>query len=379
MSNTLAKCSCSHCDGHLEFDTAYAGERVTCPHCDKETLLYIPGTDSAPPTPSPAPPPAPPAAQAAYRLTDPIGLRAPAPRPTAAPLRDAPPRNPNPFARQAARASWISFIFACLFGVFVALFHSLKRSMLKEIILGTVLLLPLLGFALGLIALFGIRKHGIKDILLPAVIGLVLNGLFIGWLLVPAILVVVHRRHEFQERKRHVAVTQFTEPAVSQDTSADSAVLRTTLAGKWVMDPEGTIDVIARSQFGKRQQVIRLQAKPGQPPAYRTNFTNKPFNVQEYEQAKAEALRGFHSTTNLQLPSVTFAADGTGKLANPNRPGTPAGETAFQWHLDGDKVMLKNPVDGHTNQFQFTNQTQISVPFWAERGLFIVFKREGAK
>jgi len=379
MNTNLAKCSCSHCDGHLEFDTAYAGKRVACPHCGKETLLYIPDTASPPPTSSPAPAPTNPAVQAAYRLTDPIGLRAPAPRPTATPLRDTPPRNPNPFARQAARASWISFIFACLVGVFGALLPSLKRSILEEVILGTVLLLPLLGFALGLIALFGIRKHGIKGILLPAVIGLFLNGLFIGWLLVPATLTTLRRRHELQENKRRVAATQFTEPAVAQDTSTDSAALRTALVGKWVMDPEGTIDVIARAQFGKRQQVIRLPAKPGQPQTYRTNITNKPFNAQEYEEAKAEALRGFHSTTNLQLPSVTFAADGTGKLANPNRPGTPAGVTAFQWHLDGHKVTLKNPADGHTNQFQFTNQTQISVPFWPERGLALVFKREGAK
>ena len=68
MSTSLAKCSCSHCDGHLEFDTAYAGARVACPHCGKETLLYIPVTASAPPTPSPAPAP--------YRPCRSIGLPA---------------------------------------------------------------------------------------------------------------------------------------------------------------------------------------------------------------------------------------------------------------------------------------------------------------
>ena len=66
MSTDLAKCSCSHCDGHLEFDTAYAGARVACPHCGKETLLYISGTASPPPTPSPAPSPSNPAAPAPF-------------------------------------------------------------------------------------------------------------------------------------------------------------------------------------------------------------------------------------------------------------------------------------------------------------------------
>jgi hypothetical protein len=93
MSTNLAKCSCSHCDGHLEFDTAYAGERIACPHCGKETLLYIPGTASAPPTPSPAPPPTNPAVEAAYWLTDSTGPRTPPPQRTAAP--PLPPPQPS--------------------------------------------------------------------------------------------------------------------------------------------------------------------------------------------------------------------------------------------------------------------------------------------
>ena len=68
MNTKLAKCSCSHCDGHLEFDTAYAGERVACPHCGKETPLCIPVTDNPPLTPSAAPAPVAPAVAAAYRL-----------------------------------------------------------------------------------------------------------------------------------------------------------------------------------------------------------------------------------------------------------------------------------------------------------------------
>lgn len=174
-------------------------------------------------------------------------------------------------------------------------------------------------------------------------------------------------------------VAHFNEPAVAQYALAVSEALRTALVGKWVMDPEGTADVIARAPFGKRQQVIRLPAKAGQPQAYRTNVTIKPFNAQEYERMKAEALSGFRSMTNVQMPSVIFASGGTAKFTNPNNPEAPTQGTEYQWHLDGQEITMKDPVAGRTNRFQFTNQTQITIPFWAERGLFMVFKREGAK
>jgi hypothetical protein len=38
----LVKCRCNNCDGHLEFERSSAGERVGCPHCGMETLLFIP-------------------------------------------------------------------------------------------------------------------------------------------------------------------------------------------------------------------------------------------------------------------------------------------------------------------------------------------------
>ncbi len=51
MSATgLAKCSCTYCGGHLEFEVACAGARVACPLCGNQAGLYIPGqTPSAPP------------------------------------------------------------------------------------------------------------------------------------------------------------------------------------------------------------------------------------------------------------------------------------------------------------------------------------------
>src|SRR5258708_36249549 len=41
-------CSCSHCYGRLEFDAVHAGTVIQCPHCRKETVLFIPQADSRP-------------------------------------------------------------------------------------------------------------------------------------------------------------------------------------------------------------------------------------------------------------------------------------------------------------------------------------------
>ena len=249
MSTTLAKCSCSHCDWHLEFDTAYAGERVACPHCGKETLLYIPGTASAPPTPSPAPPPANPAVQATYRLTDPIGLRAPAPRPSATPLRDTPPRNPNPFARQAARVSWIGFIFAC---AFAAMLRGLEGSPHKLFFLLTSPLFALVGVTLAVIGLCGMRKHGRKGILIPAVVGIVLNGV----VLVTAILGVLLgsiKRHELHETA--ASASSSTQSVTAGEVPVEPTVKRPPRPGE---------PIVTLLQPGTEpRKVLRYQPKAG--------------------------------------------------------------------------------------------------------------------
>jgi hypothetical protein len=41
----FSKCSCQHCGGRIEFDTANQGEQVACPHCENQTSL----TAAAPP------------------------------------------------------------------------------------------------------------------------------------------------------------------------------------------------------------------------------------------------------------------------------------------------------------------------------------------
>ncbi len=45
----IVKCSCQHCNGHIEFETQgfQPGTRFECPHCKMETPLFIPNAMSA--------------------------------------------------------------------------------------------------------------------------------------------------------------------------------------------------------------------------------------------------------------------------------------------------------------------------------------------
>ena len=36
------KCPCNHCDVLIEFPAHGVGQRITCPHCGLETLLFVP-------------------------------------------------------------------------------------------------------------------------------------------------------------------------------------------------------------------------------------------------------------------------------------------------------------------------------------------------
>jgi len=53
-------CLCQHCDGHIEFDATgfQKGEtrNVKCPHCNLETIVFVPASQHQPPTPPRIPP-----------------------------------------------------------------------------------------------------------------------------------------------------------------------------------------------------------------------------------------------------------------------------------------------------------------------------------
>lgn len=84
-----------------------------------------------------------------------------------------PPQKTTAFAHQAAKASWASAVIV----FFLVAFGG--RTGARVILELVALFLIVAGLVLGIIALFGIRKHGMKGILAPALVGMVINGLML--------------------------------------------------------------------------------------------------------------------------------------------------------------------------------------------------------
>lgn len=87
------------------------------------------------------------------------------------------------FYQQAARASWGAPIIAIALGVTTVTARDPAQPGGKGfgLFVGAVnCVLIVVGFALGITALFGIRKRGARKILWPALIGIALNGAFIA-------------------------------------------------------------------------------------------------------------------------------------------------------------------------------------------------------
>jgi hypothetical protein len=83
-----------------------------------------------------------------------------------------PPKTTS-FSHQAAKLSW-----ACPIIIFVLLMFN-RQIGARVIIELVALLLIVVGLIFGIIALFGIPKHGTKGILAPAIVGIIINGLLL--------------------------------------------------------------------------------------------------------------------------------------------------------------------------------------------------------
>ncbi len=168
----LAKCSCSFCDGHLEFESAYAGERIACPHCANETVLYIPGQTPPLPPPLPAALQTAPIADSPYTSGNQSASPAPFKSSAVSVSQPAPPRETGSFAPLAARLSWVLFLVA----LSVCFLFEKTTANVGPFLLNATLLLMLAGVVLGVVALFGLRTYRLRGILIPALIGILLNG-----------------------------------------------------------------------------------------------------------------------------------------------------------------------------------------------------------
>jgi len=96
-----------------------------------------------------------------------------------------PPPLPPPFAKQAARASWMAPLVALLVGFVATTFmrqqdvdQDLSR-VASAVIAGVAILLGFAGLISGFIGLSGIPKHGAKGLLIPSALGILLSSAYL--------------------------------------------------------------------------------------------------------------------------------------------------------------------------------------------------------
>jgi hypothetical protein len=83
------------------------------------------------------------------------------------------------FSHRAARLGWICPIISfIIFAIFIFDRQIVARKIIP-FFLEFALLLIAVGLVSGIVALFGISKHGKKGILVPAIVGIIISGLLI--------------------------------------------------------------------------------------------------------------------------------------------------------------------------------------------------------
>lgn len=80
------------------------------------------------------------------------------------------------FSHQAAKLSWVCPLMIFLISVVRRQIGSPTVMVICDLV---ALLLVLVGLIFGIVALFGISRHGKKGILIPAIVGIIINGLLL--------------------------------------------------------------------------------------------------------------------------------------------------------------------------------------------------------
>lgn len=123
-----------------------------------------------------------------------------------------PAASKKPFAAQAAQASLLAPLVAVGMSIVVNAGLGNQATPLVKIITGSLcVLLIVLGFVFGIVALLGVRRHGRKEILGRAVAGVCINGILIALMLVsiPSFMKAAERA---KERQRQNSEQQPTQP-----------------------------------------------------------------------------------------------------------------------------------------------------------------------
>jgi hypothetical protein len=124
---------------------------------------------------------------------------------------------------------------------------SAKESPIISLVIGAICAIGIvLGLVAGIVALFGIRRHGTKGILVPALIGIGLNGTFLA---LSGLVVVLLLRGDFplaadlDRRKQLVGEWEMTGPEKGTVTTLvlrDDGTFRFRILGDRVADFSGS-------------------------------------------------------------------------------------------------------------------------------------------
>jgi len=129
------------------------------------------------------------------------------PPPVLPPIAQKPaplPLAKRPFAFQAALASVLAPAIAFGLGIVVNIGMGDQLPPLAHIIVGSLsIVLILLGFIFGIIALFGVRHYGKKRILGRSIAGICINGVLIALMVIsiPMYKRMAERAKEIQQQK----------------------------------------------------------------------------------------------------------------------------------------------------------------------------------
>ena len=115
-----------------------------------------------------------------------------------------PSSHQKPFAAQAAQASLLAPLTAVGVSIVVNVGMGNQASPLVKIITGSLcVLLIVLGFVFGIVALSGARRHGRKGILGRAIAGVCINGILIALMAVsiPGFIKMAERANQMRQQQ----------------------------------------------------------------------------------------------------------------------------------------------------------------------------------
>jgi hypothetical protein len=129
------------------------------------------------------------------------------------------------------------------------------------------------------------------------------------------------------------AIAQPQNPKQPGSPQFRSNLLEVHVLGTWVLDVEATADILARGQFGTRQE-ITVKSGATVP---ETNLITKPFDPKEYEET-----RNFWATNLGKIKyQLIFNPGGTGEGSSYDADAKKRVTSTLKWTLHGSDLRLE--------------------------------------